>query len=76
MKSFFEHRKASFVMISCRVKRTGQCQKVAKTRAKNSYSKQCSSHRNQPNILEVIAEQERNEKTNEKTLSVKEVFYL
>ena len=32
MKSFFEGRQASFVLISCKVKRVGKCQKEAKTR--------------------------------------------
>ena len=76
MKLFFKGRKASFVSISCKVKRVGICQKEAKTRVENSCSRQCSSHRNRPSILEVITKLERNEKTDEKTLSFKEVFCL
>ena len=32
MKSFFEGHQASFVSISCKVKRAGKCQKEAETR--------------------------------------------
>ena len=68
MKSCFEGRQASFFSISCKVKRAGKCQKEAETRVENSCSRWCSSHGNQPSILEVSVKLERNEKTNEKML--------
>ena len=59
MKSFFQGRQASFISISCKVKGQENAKKGLKQEQKNSCSRQCSSHKNQPSILDVSAKLEK-----------------
>ena len=76
MKSFFEGR-SFFCFDFVQSKKGGKMPKRGESKSRKiTVQDGVSSHGNRLSILEVSAKLERNEKTNEKTLSFKEAFYL